>query len=286
MSSLGSLTLKKTGSALRVAALGLAFAATSYGVAAAAPQFTLSPGGAGLTGTNVTATDINVSNFSTVLFTGASSGGGVNFTENGFLPVINFQNNGTNIPGDGLNNTYSLFFQFNATGTQSSSAITTAPTSGSFNNLNFTLYGVNGNPTFGFNGNTPTTSANLATARVLATGNLTQGTVATLPLSTGAGFSPAATATTSFNTASTAGGFFVSPNPFFNVQISSFINPASSVELIGTAGSPQGFRITNGGGTANFAATSTPVPEPASLTLLGLGLVGAAVARSRRKRAV
>ncbi|MEO7335658.1 MAG: hypothetical protein ABIV63_03665, partial [Caldimonas sp.] len=71
-----------TRTALRrtLVSLGLAAAFTS---SFALPVFTLNPSAAGLNGTNVTADNILVSDFSTVRFTGTGS----NFTEHGYLSV-------------------------------------------------------------------------------------------------------------------------------------------------------------------------------------------------------
>jgi PEP-CTERM motif len=75
-----------------------------------------------------------------------------------------------------------------------------------------------------------------------------------------------------FNLTALGQQFFVAPVPFYSTivlkgQFNSFV--------------PAGTQLINGSADAFFAAN---VPEPATLTLLGLGLVGSGLARRRRKQ--
>ena len=257
------------------AALGAAYSTSAQPL----PPFTLNPPGSTppLAGTPVRADNIIISDFSTVRLTGPT------FSDTGFLSVQSFQLGGTTVIAGGLNSTYGLFFEFSGTGSVTAANPTTAPTFGQFSSLNYTLYGYNGPAaTFGFDaGDNPTTSVGAASRVALATGSLLPGSgqssVGTTPQSPS--FNAFASANLTFVPTAAAGSFFLDPNPFYNVAVSSFINSPSQVLPL-SGGFAGGFRITQGGGSVNF---TSPIPEPETyaLFLAGLAAVGWTVRRRR-----
>jgi hypothetical protein len=245
-----------------------AIAAAYGGAWAQLPQFTFTPSGAGLTGAAVTADNILVSDFARVTFTDATS-----FSETGFLSITGFQLGGSNVTAGGLNETYSLHFEFSGTGHlttgDASSDPRTSLTAGVFDTLSYSLLGASGNTSFGFSGTTPTATGGPTTT--LGSGTLINGNVVTTPANGNTAFVPSAAATLSFETAAGAEGFF-SPIPFYGVAFAAFTNAVTTVQPFGEPGVGSGFLIDNGGGNVNFAA---PIPEPATyaLMLAGLGIV-------------
>lgn len=253
---------------LRRTAVALAVAACSAAASAQAlPPFTFNPGAAGLNGATFSADNFQISDYATVTLSGST------FTETGYLAVGQFQSGAAFINPTGLNSTYGLYFQFNGSGTVNAGNPATTPTTGTFNTLNYTLYGYNGTASFGFAGNTPTETA--TGEIVLATGSLLPGSfISTAPDAAGSFFANAG-AKLSFNVAPGAAGFFQSPNPFYNMAMTSFTNTPSQIQAF-----DGGFRIRQGGGSVNFVST-VPEPETYALLLAGLGVVGF-VARRRR----
>jgi hypothetical protein len=247
-----------------VALAAMTCAVTAF--AAPLPPFTWNPSAAGLAGSQFTADNLIVSDFSTVTLSGST------FSDTGFLSVSAVQNAGGTSSPAGLNSTYGLFFSFTGSGTATAADPTTSPTFGQFTSLTYTLYGYNGNATFDFGvGNVPTTTATgLVT---LGSGSLQFGSVATFPTGNGTTFTPSAAANFTFAAAAGESGFFVSPTPFYNLAMTAFTNTTSEVEPF--AG---GFRIRQGGGSVNFASA---VPEPGTYALLlaGLSAVGLTVRR-------
>jgi hypothetical protein len=257
------------------AALGAAYSTSAQQL----PPFTLNPPGTTppLVGTPVRADNIIISDFSTVRLTGPT------FNDTGFLSVQSFQLAGTTVTASGLNSTYGLFFEFAGTGTVTAANPAATPTFGQFSSLNYTLYGYNGPAaTFGFDASdNPTTSVGAASRVALATGSLLPGSgqssVGTTPQSPS--FNAFASANLTFVPTAAAGSFFLDPNPFYNVAVSSFINSPSQVSPL-AGGFTGGFRITQGGGSVNF---TSPIPEPETyaLFLAGLAAVGWTVRRRR-----
>ena len=253
---------KFTKSAFAVTALALASASA---MAVDLPDFTFNPGAAGLSGSAFTADNFIVSDYGTVTLSGTS------FTDTGFLSVSRFQQNSFDISPTGFGTSYNLYFQYTGAGTLSSAGNPAAtPTSGTFSNLTFTLYGYNGPAaTFTPGSTTATGAVALATGSLLP--GVGMGSVITFPQSPS--FSAGAGANTSF----VAGPAFTSPVPFYNMAVASFINSPSQVTQTAS-----GFTIQQGGGSVNFTAV-TPVPEPETyaLMLAGLGMIGM-LARRRR----
>ena len=268
-----------TSPGLKQTIAGLAFGAVCA-TASALPVFTLDPAGAGLAGGPVTADNIIISDFSTVRFTGPGT-----FSDSGYLAVQTFQLGGTTVPAPGLNTTYGLYFDFAGTGTVAGGNPATTPTSGEFTSLTYSLYGYNGPPaTFGFDaGDNPTVSGIVGPTVLLATGALLPG-----PNQSSVGSSPQSPSFVSFAGANLSfvpepgtDLFFVSPDPFYNVAVSSFINSPSQVSPV-AGGFQNGFRISQGGGSVNFAA---PIPEPETYALMLAGLAAVGFVGRRRKPA-
>jgi hypothetical protein len=263
--------------ALRLTVLCVALGA-AFSVSAQLSPFTLNPAGSSpaVAGTQVHADNIIVSDFSTVRLTGPT------FSDSGFLAVQSFQLGGTTVLAGGLNSTYGLYFDFTGTGSVTAANPATTPTFGQFTSLSYTLYAYNGTAaTFGFDaGDNPTTSVATGSRIALATGSLLSGanqsSVGTTPQSPS--FNAFASANLSFLPTAAAGSFFLSPAPFYNVAVSSFINSPSEISPV-TGGFANGFRITQGGGSVNFAA---PIPEPETYVLFLAGL--AAVCWTARQR--
>ena len=241
--------------------------------AQALPVFTFTPPAVGLVGAPVTADNLLLSNFSTLLYTSPT-----NFTRQGFLSITGFQLGGSNLVALGLNSTYSLYLSFIGTGQLTLGTASTDPRTsvmaGVFDTFTYSLIGANGNSSFGFAGNTPTvTSTGMQT---LASGSLINGNIVSTPANGGADFVPSVATTLSFNVAPGKSAFF-SPIDFYNVAFSAITNSASTVEPINSGtGVGSGYRINNGGGNLNFAERSVQVAEPGALGLMfaGLGAVG------------
>jgi hypothetical protein len=261
--------------AFRNTVLSVALAA-AYSSSWALSVFTLTPSAVGLNGAPVTADNIILSDFSSVTFTGATT-----FTERGYLSITDFQLGGSNVVAGGLNSTYSLYFDFSATGhiTSANTNPLTGTTSGVLDTLSYSLIGASGNSTFSVAGNNPSVSNSGAT-QVLGTGTLLDGVVVSVPQ--GGSFVPSAAATVSFAVAAGKGGFF-SPQPFYDMAFTAFTNAISTVTPFGTPGQAgSGFTINNGGGNLNFAA---PIPEPETYALMLAGLGAMGFVAKRRKAA-
>ncbi len=255
---------------LRNVAATLALAAAgSVAGAAVLPSFTFNPGGVGLNGDAFSANNLLISDYSTVTSTGSS------FTDVGFLSISAAQTSAGTFTPDGLNSDYGLYIAFSGTGTSSPGDPTTDVTTGVFTSMSFTLYGYNGTATFGFSGDTPTTTA--VNPIALATGTLISGKALTYPNGDGS-FTPTGSAKLHFVVQQP--GFFASPTSFYDIASTAFANTSSQVEPLDNG---FGFRIRQGGGSVNFASA---VPEPGSYALIiaGLGVIGF-VARRKSGRA-
>ena len=266
---------------------GIAVGATT-GASAATTTFTWSPGGANppLNGGDVTANNITIADFASATIDPVTN----NFTETGALLVTAFSLTGVPQPATGLNSTYSLYMTFNATGNQGGPIPPSGSTiTGSISSISYTLWAVPGAaPTFTVtNGNVGITNNGGAFALATGTGGGTGSDFVTLT-NTGTAFIPGAQAVTSFIPCTGVGGdctgdesgFFLAPPSNIVLDLeAAFTNTAGVSTLI--PGNPIFLNIVGGGGNLDLAIV--PTPEPTTLAILGVGLLGLGMLRRKQK---
>lgn len=263
--------------------LGIPFQAT------AAPVFTIDPtqlGGSGTFNADL------MSGISSELLRIDSSAPSQYTADSGWIQFTSFSNGGVIVlPGlSGLGVTYQLYATFDLSAHLVGGPLTGAGSNQVLDTLNFTFWG---NQFAGVGPNLGTqaifTQAN-AVANINAT--VTQGSK-DINLGSGslisgvAGFDALGgafinTFTTYANTNPAGNGFFVAPDPFYNLAFQAFNNTTQGINQQGDCTSPTSncrIAITQAVGANDFVQ----VPEPFTLTLLGIGLVGAGVSRRLRK---
>ena len=261
--------------------IGLA-GATGSATADSLNPFTFAPGQVGLAGDTFTADNLVLSNNSTVRQTTAST-----FSDEGSFIVNAAQLvTSTSFVPHGLSSTYGLYIAFSGNGTTDSPGVDSAhkPTSSTFTDLSYTMYGYKGSASFGFQSdNAPTTSINggavmtptstppLGAVVKLASGSFIQGFAGTSPSKPS--FSPSGsldlTLTTDYMNAKSLCGSQDLLRPGKRGFLEHGVDGAQFSDAQG-----QGFRITQGSGTVNFSASAVPEPGTYAMLLAGLGLIG------------
>ncbi|GAC1543432.1 MAG: hypothetical protein NVS2B7_17220 [Herpetosiphon sp.] len=257
--TLGETKMKKILTKRLFLAAAIAASCSTSVFAATLQPFTFDPSVLCATCSKFTADNVLISDNASVVLNPNKT-----FSETGFLKITSFQLGDNTFQPTGLNTNYSLYIPFKGTGTLTSSALTS--TSGKFDTLTYQFIGATGN--------VPGT-ANFDSGLVLGSGSLSKGFVSTSPAGSSPFFSPSANVDVTF--APTVKSFFVSPVPFYNMAFTAFTNTTTEIAL-----TDRGFDVIKGGGTLNFGS-SAKVPEPTTIALLGLGLLG--FAASRRKPA-
>lgn len=260
-------------------AVGLAMSASAL----AAPVFTVDPPPVG--GATIDADFIN-GNSSELLVGNANTG--TLTASSGWLQLSSFSLNGSNVlPAiSGLNNTYQLYVTFDLVANYvGGGTFGQAGSNYALSSLNFSVY----RNDFGLgdtlttftqaNANTNTNATVLDTGFadvLLASGSLLGGVAA---LNAGGG--AALNAVTTYNSTAAGDAFFVAPVPFYDLAFNNFNNTAQGIIRVGDCAPDCVISITNANGGVDF----NRVPEPATLALLGMGLLGMGVSLRKRKAA-
>jgi hypothetical protein len=261
---------------LGTAVAGALFAGMASPAAAAGIQFTWNPNATSVPlsgpGTTFTADDINVFDYAVI---NLPSDPTVAFSvvENGFLKFSSFGLLGSSIAnpagfnGAAGSDPYQLYISFTSTShlTQVAPGIFT----GAFDSLSYTLWGdVLGNDSFTVAANSPSAS-NLGDDLALASGVLDPTGLNQANILNGI---PQANVQTTFTENPAQAGFFVNPPSIITLFLEASFTNTTQVVSTAACGLNTCISINGGGGNADFLTKS--IPEPGTLSLVGLGLLG------------
>lgn len=262
-------------------AMGLAMSASAF----ALPQFQVDPDSNPVTANSFYATALNGSSSERLTINPGGPGVGSLSTTFGYMDFSGFTNNGPlglplgTVPAitSGLGNTYGLYLTFDLVATLASGTVGTIGSNYILSSLNFNVYQdtdfVNPLTRTLFSAATLASNASIsqnAGDTLFGSGSLVVG-VAGIDALGGAFLN----STTTYANTTAGDAFFFDPSPFYNLAFNAFINTGPGVTI----------NATHVAITANGGVDFNRVPEPATLALLGMGLIGMGVSLRKRKAA-